>query len=63
MIGKKKRTQPAQLPNTYRCPGCGEMVDKSDIAAIREHHQHVLRSRVDSFVTLPFVVLPPEQTA
>jgi hypothetical protein len=31
------------------------MVDKKDIAAIRVHHQHVLRPRLDSFVTIPFV--------
>jgi hypothetical protein len=55
MIAKKKRSRPAPKTNMYRCPGCGDMVDKNNVPAIREHHQHVLRPRLDSFVTLPFV--------
>jgi hypothetical protein len=27
---------------SYRCPGCGEMVDKREMASMLEHHRHVL---------------------
>lgn len=40
--------QPATLDDSvapagfYRCPACGEAVSRTDIAAIRWHHRHVL---------------------
>ena len=27
---------------SYRCPGCGQMVNNRDLEAIRLHHAHVL---------------------
>jgi hypothetical protein len=30
---------------TYRCPGCGEMVDRRDLDAVLAHHQHVLHPK------------------
>ena len=28
--------------STYRCPGCGQIVDSRRIDEVLEHHQHVL---------------------
>ena len=28
----------------YRCPACGELVDKESISQVLEHHQHVLHA-------------------
>ena len=33
--------QPQQF--SYRCPGCGEMVDGRELATVLEHHRHVLQ--------------------
>jgi hypothetical protein len=27
---------------SYRCPGCGELVDNREVDEVLEHHQHVL---------------------
>jgi hypothetical protein len=58
MKTKKKRDRSAPRKDLYRCPGCGRMVDNTDLSAMLEHHQHVLRARVDTFVTLPVVTIP-----
>lgn len=47
-----------RLQDSYRCPGCGGLVDNSDLTAIRDHHQHVLRPRPSSLFTLPIVTTP-----
>lgn len=53
----KKRTVRPQAPakqDSYQCPACHEMVDKSDIAAIRWHHHHVLHPPPFVYVKLPY---------
>ena len=30
--------------STYRCPGCGEFVDKRHMDEVLRHHQHVLHA-------------------
>lgn len=50
---KRLTAQTDDKENFYRCPACGEMVDKRQRASVFQHHSHVLHPRLDSFVTLP----------
>jgi hypothetical protein len=36
------KTSPRKTSPFYRCPGCHEIVDGRDLAAMLLHHQHVL---------------------
>jgi hypothetical protein len=45
--------RPQSLPKrekkpSYRCPGCGESFDGTDLALVREHHEHVRYPRPQS---------------
>ena len=57
------KAKPAEGPNLYRCPACGEMVDNRQREAVRFHHDHVLHPRLDLFVTIPFVARSGVRTA
>jgi hypothetical protein len=54
--------QPA-TETSYRCPGCGEIVDNHDLDAVRFHHQHVLNPWLDSSVMLPIANRQGEMNA
>jgi hypothetical protein len=53
---KKRRVppQPSANENFYQCPACHEKVDKSDLAAIQSHHDHVLHPPLFAYVSLPY---------
>jgi hypothetical protein len=38
-----KNLSSSEQANFYRCPACGEMVDKRRVDEIVLHHSHVLR--------------------
>jgi hypothetical protein len=51
---RKVQSRPAGKQKFYQCPACREMVDKSDMAAIQWHHQHVLHPPPFAYVKLPY---------
>ena len=44
MASKPRSVVTSVEESTYRCPGCGKLVDKQSISQVLEHHQHVLHA-------------------